>query len=273
MRVKAYAKINLRLKILGINHNQYHLLQMVNTKIDLYDSLEFKKIRNKEIIVDMPLVAKEHNLVYKVANKMFDKYNLPRGIYIKIEKKIPIGAGLGGGSTDAAKTIEVINKLYKLNLTKRKMTEIALEFGTDIVYCLENDLALVEGIGEKITLLKRKIKKAVLVINPNIFISAKDIYDLYDKDNTYSKMLSPTEIENMSINTLLENDLEKVVFKEYPEVKKIKDDLQTETSLPVLMSGSGSTIFVLGDKREIKRLYKLYKLKYRDYKIYITKTK
>lgn len=270
MRLKAHAKINLRLKVLGINENNYHLLQMVNVKIGLYDEIKIKKIKQQDIIVNMPEVVKEENIVYKVVKKMFEEYPLPGGIYIQIKKKIPLGAGLGGGSADAASVILAINQMYKLNLTYDEMKKIALGVGTDIVYCLENNPCLVEGIGEKIIPFEKKINKWVLLINPNLIVSTKDIYILYDKTKTYSQALSLTELYNMPLEDMLENNLEEVVFAQYPIIKELKERVAKDTNLPVVMSGSGSTIFVLGDKKELKKWYRAYKNKYPQYQIYLT---
>lgn len=271
MKIKAYAKINLRLKVLGITTNSYHLLQMVNSKVGLYDEVIIKKIRQKTIDIDMPYVSKEDNLVYKVAIKMFNLFNLPGGIYIKIKKNIPIGAGLAGGSSDAATVINAINKMYKLNLNIDELRSIALEFGTDIVYCLENKLALVEGIGEKITILKREIKSDILIINPNFSVLTKEIFTLFDENKIYSDTLTIDKIESLSIEELLENDLEKTTFRIYPDVKKLKESLKNNGFKNVLMTGTGATVFVLGNKKELKGLYKKYQKEYKDYNIYLTK--
>ncbi len=269
MIVKAYAKINLRLKVLGIDERRYHFLQMLNAKIGLHDILKIKRIKTPNIIVEMAGVSQENNLVYKVAKEMFEKYHLKGGIYIKIKKNIPFGAGLGGGSADAAVVIKTMNKMYNLNLSKETLQKIAFKFGTDIVYCLENELALVEGFGEKITILNRKIKSDVLIINPKIEISTKDIYNKYDSLKKYSEKLDKEEFENIELKKMLDNDLEECVFLEYPKIKKIKEEIIREGFGHVLMSGSGSTIFVLGEKQNLKQLYK----KYQEYNVYLTKIK
>lgn len=269
MKIKAYAKINLRLKVLGITDNSYHLLQMVNSKIGLYDGIIIKKVKEPIIDINMPYISKEDNLVYKVVKKMFEIYNLPNGIMIKIKKNIPIGAGLAGGSTDAASVMIAISKIYKLNISIEELRNIALEFGTDIVYCLENKLALVEGIGEKITTLDRKIKSDILIINPNINISTKEIFNLFDENKNYSSKLSKEEIENLPIEDLLSNDLEEITFSKYQDVREIKKELKEKKIENVLMTGSGSTVFVLGKKKELKKIYNEYKEK--GYYIYLTK--
>ena len=265
MTLKAYAKINLRLKVLGITENSYHLLQMVNAKIGLYDKIVIKKNRQKTIDIDMPYVEKEDNLIYKVAKKMFDLYNLPGGIYIKVKKNIPLGSGLAGGSSDAAVVIKAINRIYKLDLTKEDLRKIAIEFGTDIVYCLDNRLAFVEGIGEHITLLNKKVQSDVLIINPNFSVLTKDIFNSFDENGVYSKGSSIDAIEKINIEDMLENDLEETTFRLYPVVKTVKEEIKNRGFNKVLMTGTGPTLFVLGNKKELKKLYKIYNIKYKTY--------
>ena len=224
MLEKSYAKINLRLKVVGINDDNYHLLQMVNTKINFYDVLKFKKTKEKIINVYMKDVKQEENLVYRVASYMFNKYSLPGGLDIKIKKNIMIGAGLAGGSANAATTINAINKLYNLNLNIDEKREIASRFGTDIIYCLDNYPALVEGIGEKIKPFNISTKQNILIINPNIKIATKDIYNQYDALYKYSAPLDKEVLESLDLKKLLENDLEQVVFAKYPQILNLKNE-------------------------------------------------
>ena len=273
MTTKAYAKVNLRLKVLGITDNNYHLLQMVNTKIALYDKIIIKKTKKSGVKVDMQGVLEQDNLVYKVANKMLNEFNLSLGLKIKIVKRIPIGAGLAGGSADAAAVINAIDKMYKLNLTIEEKRKIALPFGTDIVYCLENKLSLVEGIGEYIYHLNRNIKSDVLIINPSFSVLTKDIFKEYDEKYSFSKALKKKELEDLPLSKLLENDLESVVFEKYPVIKEIKESLIDKGYTYVMMSGSGPTLFALGKKKELKKIYIDVLSKYSDYNIYLIKTK
>ncbi len=269
MRIKAYAKVNLRLKVLGKWPNSYHLLQMVNTKIGLYDVLNIKKTKKQVIDVCMDGVTKDNNLIYKVAYKMFELYHLPGGLKIKVNKNIPLAAGLAGGSADAAATINAINKMYKLNLNIETLRKIALEFGTDIVYCLENKLSLVSGIGERIEHLQRNIKSDILIINPNFSIFTKDIFELYDYNGKYSESLEKDKIELLELDELLVNDLEGIVFDKYPQLENLKKDILRENKIKVLMTGTGPTLFVLGNKRSLTKIYSKYKNK--DCFLYLTK--
>lgn len=269
MRIKAYAKVNLRLKVLGKCPNSYHLLQMVNTKIGLYDVLKIKKIKEQSIEVLMDGVSKENNLIYKVACRMFELYNLPGGLHIEVIKNIPLAAGLAGGSADAAATINAINKMYKLNLNIETLRTIALEFGTDIVYCLENKQSLVFGIGEKIEHLQRNIKSDILIVNPGFSVFTRDIFELYDNNGKYSESLTKEKIELLDLNNLLSNDLEDIVFDKYPQLENLKLDILKENKIKVIMTGTGPTLFVLGNKRSLKKIYNKYKNK--DYFLYLTK--
>lgn len=272
MLEKSYAKINLRLKVVGINDDNYHLLQMVNTKINFYDVLKFKKTKEKIINVHMKEVKQEENLVYRVASYMFNKYSLPGGLDIKIKKNIMIGAGLAGGSANAATTINAINKLYNLNLNIDEKREIASRFGTDIIYCLDNYPALVEGIGEKIKPFNISTKQNILIINPNIIIATKDIYNQYDALYKYSAPLDKEVLESLDLKKLLENDLEQVVFVKYPQILNLKKQV-LEYSSNVLMSGSGSTIYVIDELKTLKKIYKEIKKIYPEYKYVLTKTR
>lgn len=272
MLEKSYAKINLRLKVVGINDDNYHLLQMVNTKINFYDVLKFKKTKEKIINVYMKDVKQEENLVYRVASYMFNKYSLPGGLDIKIKKNIMIGAGLAGGSANAATTINAINKLYNLNLNIDEKRKIASRFGTDIIYCLDNYPALVEGIGEKIKPFNISTKQNILIINPNIIIATKDIYNQYDALYKYSAPLDKEVLESLDLKKLLENDLEQVVFAKYPQILNLKNQL-LEYSSNVLMSGSGSTIYVIDELKTLKKIYKEIKKIYPEYKYVLTKTR
>ena len=272
MLEKSYAKINLRLKVVGINDDNYHLLQMVNTKINFYDVLKFKKTKEKIINVYMKDIKQEENLVYRVASYMFNKYSLPGGLDIKIKKNIMIGAGLAGGSANAATTINAINKLYNLNLNIDEKREIASRFGTDIIYCLDNYPALVEGIGEKIKPFNISTKQNILIINPNIKIATKDIYNQYDALYKYSAPLDKEVLESLDLKKLLENDLEQVVFAKYPQILNLKKQV-LEYSSNVLMSGSGSTIYVIDELKTLKKIYKEIKKIYPEYKYVLTKTR
>ncbi len=269
MKVKAHAKINLRLKVLGTNNKNYHLLQMVNAKVGLHDTLFFRRIKKPILVVKQKGLEQENNIVYKILKIMFDKYQLSGGIIVNVRKRIPYGAGLAGGSVDAAASIKAINEIYQLQLTKDQMKDIALQLGTDIVYALHNGICLVEGIGDKVTHLSNKFKNSVLIINPNIIISTKEIYQECDK-YSYSLPNKIEEIESWNIKELLENDLEQVAFTKYPQVLDLKEFLIKESNLPTIMSGSGSSVYVVGNRKELIELLKKVKKQYPSYKGYLT---
>ena len=200
-----YAKINLALNVTNKSKpSSYHDLDMINFCINIKDSVSIKFLNDSTDKINVSCNKKdvpidENNLVCKVINKFKRVYKVSFSCNVFINKNIPLQAGLAGGSSDAATVINAINKIYKLNLKITELRKIALEFGTDIVYCLENKLAVVGGIGEIITPIKKKIKSSVLVINPNISVLTKDVFKKFDENNDFSEELTIEEIENTLI--------------------------------------------------------------------------
>lgn len=262
MKLYSFAKLNLILKIVGKTNNNYHLLEMFNVLINLKDEIEINESNQTSITYDKYSIDKEQDTIYKIVDAFLKKYNLPsQSIYII--KNIPVAAGLGGISSDAATILKYLNEKYQLKLSTQNLVEFVLPFGTDICYLLYNHKAIVKGIGEIVEPLEYNIDKQVLIINPNISVETKYIYNKVEK-------LSPSKltkeyIYNNELDQILENDLEEVVFKHFPNVKKIYSDLQQYLK-NVHMSGSGSTLYCLIDKNEQDVVEKL-KEKYPDYLI------
>ena len=152
MKYKAYAKINLRLNVLGKNEFNYHNLSMLNAKISLADELEIIESTKNEVEYSVDsLNSLENDICLNVLNELIDEFKIKKRYHIYIKKNIPLGAGLGGGSSDVACIINAISELNKLNLTIEEKIKIGIKYGADVPYCLVNDISLVEGIGEKIT--------------------------------------------------------------------------------------------------------------------------
>ncbi len=262
MKYQAFAKINLRLNVLGKNEFNYHNLSMLNAKISLADELEIiESTKNQVEYSEESLNSLENDICLNVLNELIDKFKIEKRYHIYIKKNIPLGAGLGGGSSDVACIINAISELHKLNLTLEQKIELGVKYGADVPYCLINDISLVEGIGEKITKLSVDIDKKVIIVNPNLFVSTKDVFQNVTK---YSKGLSKDEIEKLIFNKeydkLLINDLEEPSFKLNKELKHIKESLFEYGD--VVMSGSGSTMLVLTDDdacaKKIKDKYPNY---------------
>lgn len=252
LTIKAYAKINLFLNVVGVKENGYHDLEMVNAKIDMADILRFEETFNQPAVViksnDL-FLEKEGNLLYKVAHFMMDYYVLGKSIQITVEKNIPPGAGLAGNSTDAAAIIKGLNELFDLDLSNSQMEQIGSKFGADIPYCLYDQPAIVKGIGDIIEFVKLPLDNCkVLVVKPQVFLNTEDVFHLGDQIGFDQSDLMPmidainTQDQKAFIASM-KNSLEKPSFEISPETKATKTLVCEELGCDgVIMSGSGSTI-------------------------------
>lgn len=259
MKYKAYAKINLRLNVLGKNEYNYHNLSMLNAKVSLYDEIEFFESSFNKVEYSLDeLNNLDNDLCLNVLNEISEKYNIDKKYNIYIKKNIPLGAGLGGGSSDVACIINALDELHNLKLSLSDKINLSLKYGADVPYCLISDIALVEGIGEKITKLNVRLNESVLVVYPNIFVSTKEVFS---NVSSYNEGLTKDELEkyiyNKEYNKMLVNDLEEPSFKLNNELKEIKQALSCLGK--VVMSGSGSTMLVLNyNKDDINKIKELY---------------
>lgn len=252
LTIKAYAKINLFLNVVGVKENGYHDLEMVNAKIDMADILRFEETFNQPVVViksnDL-FLEKEGNLLYKVAHFMMNYYVLGKSIQITVEKNIPPGAGLAGNSTDAAAIIKGLNELFDLDLSNSQMEQIGSKFGADIPYCLYDQPAIVKGIGDIIEFVKLPLDNCkVLVVKPQVFLKTEDVFHLGDQIGFDQSDLMPmidainTQDQKAFIASM-KNSLEKPSFEISPETKATKTLVCEELGCDgVIMSGSGSTI-------------------------------
>jgi len=253
------AKINLRLEILRKREDGYHELRTVFQKINLYDRLHFclKRKRGISIKVDHPgLPTGEKNLVYQATQSLLKKSGYQGGVEIKIEKRIPLGAGLGGGSSNAATALKALNQLLKRGLSDRELVTLGLAIGADVPFFFLEGSAIGTGIGEKL----KKIELPTLwyiLIYPGFEVSTRWAYQNFvlTKKRFHFKfqMLLDTP-ENIS--KILLNDLEEVVSSEYPQIGLMKNILSSCGALGVLMTGSGPTVFgMFPTKEEATKAY------------------
>ena len=260
VKEKAYAKVNLFLNVLDKRKDGFHNLFMLNAKIDLYDTLTFKKLDdvNAVIIKSNDLfLSNEDNIVLQTANHMLKTYNIKSGLEITIDKKIPFGAGLAGNSADSAAVIKGIDSLFSLTLTPEEMKNIGFIFGADIPYCLTDKPAFVSGIGEVVEEIDLNLDDyQILLMNPKEYVNTKDIFELGDKvgyalgDSTAIKeIVKINDIEKLKMN--LFNSLESITVNQYPIIKEFKDLIINELGLNgLIMTGSGSTFIKLINKGE-----------------------
>lgn len=252
--IDSYGKINLGLDVLYKRTDGYHEINTIMQQISLFDTLTIREIKEDIILKsnNHSLPLDSTNLVYRAWKILQEKTGINKGIQINIHKRIPIAAGLAGGSSNAAAVLKGLNELWNLNLSEKELREIGVELGADVPYCIMGGTALAEGIGEKLTPLKSLGGKLVLLANPGIGISTVDVYKklkLQGKPQLDIKKII-NAIENDDLKSVADNIInvmEEVVIKEHPIILEIKRDMKSFGALNAIMSGSGSTVFGLFD--------------------------
>ncbi len=250
---KAPAKINLALDVLYKRPDDYHEVEMVMTTVDLADRIELAEIAGKDIKIishNRYVPDDSRNLAYQAANLLKQRYNIPNGVAITIEKNIPVAAGLAGGSSDAAATLRGLNKLWKLGLSLDELAVLGAEIGSDVSFCVYGGTALAKGRGEIITHLPTPPSCWVVLAKPTIGVSTADVYKRLDLQNVQHpnvpKMIEAIKDHDFkSVCSHLGNVLENVTLSLYPEVHHIKEQMKKFGADAVLMSGSGPTVFGL----------------------------
>ncbi len=291
MIIKAYAKINLGLDVVRKRADGYHDVKMIMQTIDIFDTLDINLgIENGENAVDLGGLGKisvvcgdenvpcdETNLVCKSAKAFLEYTGKKADISVRIEKNIPVGAGLAGGSTDAASVLRALNVLLKTDLSDTELMKIAKNIGADVPFCVVGNTYLAEGIGEILTPVKSNIKFDILLVKPPFSVSTPSVYKslVLDENTTHpdiDKIKNALEDGNVSvIYENLGNTLEDVTLKMYGEVGKIKGNLKNLGASAVLMSGSGPSVFaIFDDRQKLDGAYKIMKEKYKQ--TYLTST-
>lgn len=259
MRLRAFAKINLGLDILRKREDGYHEVRMIMQTIQMYDVLEMKKVKKPGISlsVNYPYIpSDERNLVYKAAKLLMDEFQVKEGVDIRLEKFIPVAAGMAGGSSDAAAAMVGINHLFKLGLSEKDLMDRAVNIGADVPYCIMRGTALAEGIGEKLTRIAQVPDCYVLIGKPGIGVSTKTAYESLQLDKIQSHpdidgMIRDIENGNLlAMADKMGNVFESGIIGKYPVIGEIKDLMEANGALKAMMSGSGPTVFGIFDDRE-----------------------
>lgn len=252
IRLKARAKINLGLDVLGKREDGYHEVRMVMQTIGIYDRLILTKIPEEEIRITSNLAflpVNENNLIYKAIKLLKDEYHFPGGVSVDLNKFIPVAAGMAGGSTDAASTMFGVNRLFGLNLSMRKMMELGVRLGADVPYCVMRGTALAEGIGEKLTRITPVPHMWILIAKPQINVSTRLVYEQLDmggiqKHPDIDGIIRAIEAQDVvRIAQSMGNVLENVTVPLYPVIETIKQDMLSHGAINAMMSGSGPTVF------------------------------
>ena len=257
--INAPAKINIGLDVLRRREDGYHEVKMIMQSIRLFDRLTLTKSDKPGIRLTTNLrflPVNEDNLVYRSAKLLMDEYKLEGGLDIQLDKRIPVAAGMAGGSTDAASCMLALNDLYELGLSKRQLMKRGVRLGADIPYCILKGTALSEGIGEKISTIPKMPDCYVLICKPGIHVSTGFVYtNLVLDENTPHPDIDYmiTCMKKKDLKTLcqnLGNVLETVTIPAHPEIAKIKETMMQEGALGSLMSGSGPTVFGIFDDKD-----------------------
>jgi len=250
----------------------FHQIRTIFSEIELADIINFALTKKGtiKILSDKDFVSPKENLIYKVAIFIKERYNVKFGVKINLQKNIPIAAGLGGGSSNAASTIIALSKLWNLNLSKNEMHDIAGNFGSDINFFLEGGCALGEDRGEKITKLNSIDIDDIILVNPGFEISSEEAYKAVQLDGNESTNWKKL-IDNKDINYCY-NKLQEGICKKYPLIQQIINELNKNGAENAILSGSGATIIGFCPDRETARKFSKY---YSDkgYWNYVTKTK
>jgi len=259
LKFKTPAKVNLGLHVHGKREAGFHELETIFQMVSLFDDVELELLSSGiKLECDMPgIPTDDTNLACKAALLLRKSYQVEgKGVSIRLKKKIPFGAGLGGGSGNAAGVLMGLNRLWDLNIGREKLFTLAAKLGSDVPFFLTSPCALGKGRGERLKVLEPCSKFQVLLVFPGFPIATSWVYQnlrlkLTKRPNNISilrKNLSLSDIT--SLGSQLYNDLESVVIQKFPEVKVVKDELWAWGALGVLLSGSGSTVFGIFDDPE-----------------------
>ncbi len=267
---KAYAKVNLGLQVIRKREDGYHDLKMVMAPIDLCDIISIEE-SNKTIvnmISDKEDIPMEKNIVYKTIMLLKERYHISKNVIVRIEKNIPMGAGLGGGSSDAAATLKCLNKFWRLNISKNELVELALMLGSDVPFFIESAPAICEGLGIPTQNISIPTFFDIIVIAPTYQSFTKDVFQkcvIKEDDGRFDKLIKG--FNNNKFN--LFNDLESFVFTPNNEksIEEMKSILIDCGCINAIMTGSGSSVIGIIDSKMIDNSIKKIKKELPNYQI------
>lgn len=266
--ISAPAKINLTLDVLGKRADGYHDIESVMHQVSLCDQVSVIAIpEGIEVYSNNDeLPSGKGNLAFQAAQAVVSRHRLKTGFRIFLEKNIPLGAGLAGGSTDAAAVIKAINQLLELEINLQEMLELGQLVGSDVPFCLAGDTAIARGRGEVLTRVNSRVCLYLVLVNPGFNVSTAEVFNLIDRETLTdrpdsSKMAQAMEEGDFGrVVPELGNVMEKVTFKLHPELQGIKDDLLRAGAEGALMSGSGPTILgVFSEPEKAGRAFRYIK--------------
>ncbi|MCQ4088951.1 4-(cytidine 5'-diphospho)-2-C-methyl-D-erythritol kinase [Saccharibacillus sp. JS10] len=259
---KAPAKINLMLDVLHKRNDGFHEVEMVMTMVDLADRLTLQETETNRITLSsqsgyIPLDDK--NLAVRAARLLRQRFGIQRGVHMVLEKRIPVAAGLAGGSSDAAAALRGLNRLWELGLSISELEELGAELGSDVPFCVSGGTALATGRGEKLEKIPSPPHSWVILAKPPINVSTADVYgnlkaaEIQQHPSASAMQAALEQGSFTDVCGTLGNVLEDVTLKLYPGVARLKQVMESLGADGVLMSGSGPTVFGLVNKEEKAR--------------------
>ncbi|MCR5295747.1 MAG: 4-(cytidine 5'-diphospho)-2-C-methyl-D-erythritol kinase [Lachnospiraceae bacterium] len=263
MELKATAKINLGLDVLRKREDGYHEVRMVMQMTGMYDRLVLTPLSKRGGIFlktnHAYIPENENNLAYKAAKLLMDEFSVSDGLSIRLDKFIPVAAGLAGGSTDAAAVLNGVNELFHLGLSREELMERGGKIGADVPYCILGGTALAEGIGEKLSPLPAMPSCSILLAKPPVFISTKEVYgalraDSIERHPDIDGIIDALKRQELrELSSLMGNVLEDVTAPMHPVIREMEREMEEGGALRAVMSGSGPTVFGLFDDYDAAR--------------------
>lgn len=275
LKLQALAKINLGLSVTGKRPDGYHSLETIFCQISLYDDILIEEIAEDTIFVDVNSIfvpSDQRNTAYKAAMILKNLYDIKRGVRITIDKKIPVEAGLGGGSSDGASVLLGLNSLWKLNLSNQRLIDIALKIGADVPYFILGKTQFAKGVGEILTELPPFSKKKLIVCVPKKRVNTKQAFEFIDSKRPVTErqkmelLLRALREKNLNkISRLLFNDFENVVLGKIPDINYIKKTMIKNGALGTVLTGSGSGVFgIFDNEKKRKQTFRILKNDYNN---------
>lgn len=249
MKIKAYAKINLALDVLGVRDDGYHELRMIMVPLDFFDDMDISYSEQMEYSSNRPYIFfDENNTIVKAFNIMKEEFGIKENFKVVLNKMIPTQAGLAGGSTDGAAIIKFLNVKYNLQLSDEKIKELCLKIGADVLFNYYSKPALVEGLGDKLTFIDIKDDYHVLLVKPKRGVSTKECYKKLDMDSCVHPdvdLILDRLKNGEDIKPYLKNSLEAPAIELCKGIAKAKRDLEYVGADFTMVTGSGSTVYTI----------------------------
>ncbi len=280
LRLNAYAKINLTLDVLGDRPDGYHDIETVLHTVELHDTIILREdgegVTLRCASPDVP--AETQNIVHRTAHLLKETFQIPRGIEIDLTKRIPVAAGLGGGSSDAAVTLLGLAQMWKLRVDDRQLMELGSKVGSDIPFFLVGGAALAMGRGERVRMLRSLPTTWVVIARPTIPITSEWAYKAIDhgavrrRPNTSGVVRALETEDARTVGQLLCNVFEEVVIAHHPLVKTIRDQMLSHHPLGVSLSGTGPALFAMATNEAAARAIAVSVEQMPDVEVFVTRT-